>query len=270
MTQDQFEEYDEEEQAFSWKKALKSVGLPLVMTLFVFWYYPDTYACTAQAGVLDTCWPLWQLWTIIFFTGWWSMMAFEKDLKLGTMKIVWSDGHTTSTGRPYHAGDFTIYRAGGLRWMGFEKEGGEGLVIAHKTAINKLGRQTAITAKLNPTQFRELPKAVRDTITALGFVKYKPYRFGLVDPQKYLLKLKAGETIDNMKFGKLDELKPEEFQVLYKETNKISKAFETLHKKSLDKLEQQASQISRIGVSDSLWSNVVNRLNKDENPNKEN
>ena len=254
------EELSEEEEQQSLKKMLKSIALPAVATFLVFAYYNNVWVCTAVEGVMNSCWPLWVVWGVIFFTSWWSVMAFEKDLKLGTIKVVWTDGNTTTTGRKWPAGDFYIMRAGGFRCMGFEKEGSEGLLIFHKTSLNMLGRQIAIAARLRPTPFKKLPRVVREHILAYGFRKFKPYRYGLVDPQRYRLKIKVGEAAKSILPGKLEELPPELFNTLLDEANRTSYTYEKLSTASMNKLESLDSQIQRINASKGLWESITSRV----------
>lgn len=267
------EEMSEEDESRGLYRTLKSLAPPIIGTFFIWLYYRETFACTANAtGLIGTCWPLWQLWGLIFFLGWWSALAVEKDLKLGTMKIIWTDGHSTTTGRMWPAGDFFIVRAGGLRWRGFEHEGGEGLLIFHKTCLNKLGRQIAITARLKPTAFKSLPKPVRDSILAFGFTKLRPYRYGLIDPHRYrydkLLKLDPKLAAKILgKVGGLQELPPELFSTLLDEGNKTSYTFEKLADKALAKLESQGEAISRINTQQNHWNSIsrfVRGKEKDE------
>ena len=261
MTRDQFEELDSEEENTTLKKTIKTFIVPIFVTLFIAFYYPNTALCTTDtSGILGQCWPSWQVSGVLTALVWWTLLGIDKDLKLGSPQIVWTDGHTTTTGRRYQAGDFYIMRAGGIRFRNFEFKGKEGLIIFHKATLNALGMQTAIPVMLKPTPFAKLPKSVRDHIVAYGLLKYKPYRFGLIDPHHYKQKIKPEGELASIKPGRLKELSPTMFTTLYEESNSISNVFEQLNTAALNQLESLKSQISRIGVEEGLWRSIKDKV----------
>ncbi len=255
------DEYDEEEKQMSMKSTIKSIALPILFVIAVAFFYRDHYFCSMTNGVMISCWPTWQF-ALAVFPMWWSFMAFEKELKLNSAKVTWTDGSTSYDERIYPAGDFYIVRAGGFKWMAFYRPGKEGLLIFHKTAMNQLGRQIAVAARLKPTPYRDLDFNVQQAIKAYGFMNLKPFRYGLVDPQRYQNLIKVSKKTSELLPGKLTQMPATEFEELIKSANRQRTAFEKIGDTSLNKMEGYEGKIARINETKSIMERMGERISK--------
>ena len=81
----------------------------------MYWYWRDI---TYHANQF-------YLGTFVLLTGVWFMETSWWALKHKSPKLIWNDGHTSTTGYYLTAGDYAIFRLGGINW-GVQYEGKTG------------------------------------------------------------------------------------------------------------------------------------------------
>lgn len=108
--------------------------------------------------------------------------------KVRSPKLITNPFHETTTGDKLTAGDYVIYRNGGIRTFFVTKEGNAGTTVLLRDGDNTLGINRVVTPKCEMVELAELPP---EAIRVIREHNLKPpYYLGLADEEFYSEKLK--------------------------------------------------------------------------------
>jgi hypothetical protein len=133
----------------------------------------------------------WFLYVIIaYLTVYWMFRTFTDQ----TPKIIWNHNYSTTTGEFIAAGNWAIFRLGGIKAPLFGYlERNIGIVVIPIETANKFGRSFALAVEGNEISFDELPEKVQDIVTTNRLKP--PYLWGAANPEQYTQKAKLEEKV---------------------------------------------------------------------------
>jgi len=127
------------------------------------------------------------------------------SLKYFSTRIVWENGHSSTTGFGTDKENWRLYRLGGIN-KGIVREGKDGTIIAPITAVNALGRNIAIKVVTTLCPLSELPENVREHVEDYNYPP--PYYWGISSEEQALSELKDIEKLSGMSNPTLDFILP--------------------------------------------------------------
>jgi len=134
---------------------------------------------------------------IMIGVGLFTLVTFLKlipdHFKQNSPKIACNPFHDTTTGDPLTAGDFTIYRLGGIRMKPFNIEGRKGAVIVLEDGENPVGLNRVFTPKCELVIKEELPAEAISVIDEHNISP--PYYFGVADEESYMNTLPDSDSL---------------------------------------------------------------------------
>lgn len=190
----------------------------------VVWFRTRPGAPTIEVFKIDAI-----VGIIFFMIFFWKY--FDRELRLRTPKIVWIDGFSTTKSIGWYLGEFSVFTLGDIDY-GVSLRGRDGVIIAPSAAVNMLGHQVVINARLSYVDFSALPFYVQEFLV---FKKLNgPYLFGIVSEEHH-------EELDKAELVNLEKS--------YTKVNELNSTLMDINEKLHTATEDTVEAIGRIGES---------------------
>jgi len=155
--------------------------------------------------------------------------------KVRSPKLVTNPFYDTTTGDKLTAGDYTIYRLGGVRTWVVSREGNAGTVVILKEGDNPVGINRALTPKCEMVSLAELPSEAIRVIKEHNLSP--PYYLGLADEEQYNELLKDQDGRETLVGSKVNLIRIE---------NAINRAYDSILRNDATSIQDTLKMIRRI------------------------
>lgn len=150
-------------------------------------------------------------------------------------KLITNPFYDTTTGDKLTAGDYAIYRNGGIRTFFISREGNSGTTVLLNEANNPLGINRVVPAKCEMVELAELPpEAIR--VVREHDLK-PPYFLGLANEEDYKEILKDMDNMETLVGSKVNLIRIE---------NAIHRAYDCILRNEPEPIQKTLEMIKKI------------------------
>lgn len=229
----EMEDEEENDSRKSWKEQLWPDGIVMILAVLIIIIgynrlgnFPMDRAAFLGFGIL-------MLLMIARLTSAW--------IKHRSRKVIWERGYSTFTGTIFDEGNYGIIRLGGNDFL-VPLEGRDGIIIFPKTAVNRIGKSTALTVSTIRARFEELPRTIQRRILQDNL--RPPFLLGMASEVQLLDTIETTHEISGTKSPKITYLIEEAL-----EKNRLVTLLSDIISGRHGAMEKAAAELSRISTT---------------------